>query len=53
MIGTATVVDDPEVVAACFGSFAAKYERIPAEAPDRVVIFVTVQRTLGIPLRDI
>jgi hypothetical protein len=51
MIGDATVVDDPAVVADCFAAFAAKYKRIPVQAPDRVVIFVTVERTLGVPLR--
>lgn len=53
MIGTASVSDDPEVVAACYDSFAVKYDRIPAQALDRVVIFLTVQRTLGLPLRNL
>jgi len=51
MIGEATVADDPAVVAGCLTSFAAKYKRIPVQAADRVVIFVTVERTLGVPLR--
>ncbi len=49
MIGDATVVDDPAIVTDCFAAFAGKYNRVPAQADDRVVIFVTVERTLGVP----
>ncbi|WP_298334409.1 pyridoxamine 5'-phosphate oxidase family protein [Ferrimicrobium sp.] len=47
MLGVATVVDDGDEVERCLPAFYAKYQRFPAEAADRVVIYLNVERTLG------
>ncbi|MFJ5225615.1 pyridoxamine 5'-phosphate oxidase family protein [Streptomyces sp. NPDC088400] len=45
--GRATVRTEPEVVADAVSRYAERYERTPAPNPDRVVIEITVNRTLG------
>nr|WSZ97495.1 pyridoxamine 5'-phosphate oxidase family protein [Streptomyces sp. NBC_00857] len=45
--GRATVRTEPEVVADAVSRYAERYERAPAPNPDRVVIEIAVNRTLG------
>lgn len=45
--GRATVRTEPEVVADAVSRYAERYERTPAPNPDRVVIEIAVNRTLG------
>lgn len=45
--GRATIRMEPEVVADAVSRYAERYERTPAPNPDRVVIEIAVDRTLG------
>jgi hypothetical protein len=47
LMGSASLVGEPDRVADCFAAFYEKYQRFPAEASDRVLILLHVQRTVG------
>ncbi|MET4921026.1 TIGR03618 family F420-dependent PPOX class oxidoreductase [Streptomyces sp. PSRA5] len=45
--GLATVRTEADRVADAVGRYAARYERVPGPNPDRIVIEIAVDRTLG------
>ncbi|MCL5972977.1 MAG: pyridoxamine 5'-phosphate oxidase family protein [Ferrimicrobium sp.] len=48
LMGSASVVETQVDVDACFEAFHEKYQRSPVQAPDRVLILLRVERTLGL-----